>query len=402
MNSITSLFRNAFGGLSKAVWLLALMLFINRSGTMVLFFLSIYLTNHLHFTLGQTGVVMALFGAGSLPGAFFGGRLVDKIGSYPVMLWSLIAGGIMFIIVGQLHGYLILSIGVFLLSAISEAFRPANMAAISHYSTPETYTRSISLNRLAINLGFSIGPAAGGFLAAYSYSLIFWADGLTCIAAALALLLFIKKKSHAETIKAHSVTVQKISSPYRDKIYLFFLPVATLYAISFFQFFSTMPLYYKQVEHLTEKQIGWILALNGILVAAIEMIMIYKIEKRWTMYNFIALGASLLIISYLALLAVSGIWWLVVITVLISFSEMFALPFMNTFMNSRSDPENKGQYASLYVMSWSVALIATPIIATQVIAHFGYETLWLVLATFGVLVFIGIKTLERVNTKRSQ
>jgi MFS family permease len=81
------------------------------------------------------------------------------------------------------------------------------------------------------------------------------------------------------------------------------------------------------------------------------------------------------------------------LTIVISFSEMFALPFMNTFMNSRSGAARKGQYASLYVMSWSVAQIATPIIVTQVIARAGYPTLWIFMAFVALLVWIGIKML---------
>ena len=215
------------------------------------------------------------------------------------------------------------------------------------------------------------------------------------------IFLFLENKKTEVVITQKEQSALTNPSPYRDKLYLFFLPISMLYAISFFQFFSTMPLYYKQVAHLSETQIGWMMALNGALVAAVEMIMIYKIENRWTMYNFIALGASLLVISYLFLLIINGIWWLLMITVLISFSEMFALPFMNTFMNSRSIAANKGQYASLYVMSWSAAQIITPVIATQVIVHSGYNALWIVFATLALMVFAGIKMLGRFNINRN-
>jgi len=396
MKSLSTLFGKAYGGISRPVWWLSLTLLINRSGTMVIFFMSVYLSQELHFNLQRVGVVMAMFGAGSLLGVFVGGRLIDRIGYYPVMLWSLVSGGILFLIVGQLHDYLLLCIGVFVLSAFGEAFRPANMAAVSYYSTAATYTRSISLNRLAINLGFSIGPAIGGFLAAHNYKLIFWVDGFTCLAAAAMVLLFLENKHDRTIPQSKADTAKPGSSPYADRIYLLFLPLAVLFAIAFFQFFSVMPLYYKQVQHLSEKYIGALMALNGLLVAGIEMILIYKIEKRWSLYNFIALGAFLLIISYLALFLANGFWWLALVTVVISFSEMFAMPFMNTFMNSRSEA-NKGQYASLYVMAWSAAQILTPIISTQIIAHSGYRTLWVVLAFFALLVVAGIKMLEKFS-----
>lgn len=387
---VTGLFKNAFGGLDRSIWLLALTQFINRVGTMVVFFLSVYLHDELGFDLGKVGIAMALFGAGSLLGTFIGGKLVDKIGYYPVMLSSLISGGIMFIVVGHLENFVVLCCGIFLMTATAEAFRPANMTAVSFYSNNENYTRAISLNRLAINLGFSFGPAIGGFLAAYNYQLIFWVDGTTCILAAAVVFFFLENKHHNKPVQKSDGPLEKGRSALNDRIFLWFLPITMLYAMSFFQFFSTMPLYYKEVEHLDESQIGWLMALNGFLVAAIEMVMIYKIQNRWSIYNFIALGAFLVFVSYLSLLFAGGYAWMFVITIVISFSEMFAMPFMNTFMNNRAHTARKGQYSSLYAMSWSAAQICTPLIATTMIAWQGYDGLWIVLGLVALIVFFGV------------
>ncbi len=395
MKSVRTLFRNAYGGLTREVWLLAFTQFINRSGTMVVFFLSVYLKDELHYNLTRVGIAMAMFGVGSVVGVFIGGKLTDKIGPHKVMRWSLLSGGVMFIVVSQLENFYLLSIGLFLLSAIGDAFRPANMASVFHYSTPATYTRSVSLNRLAINLGFSFGPALGGFLAAVNYKLIFIADGVTCIGAALLIIFFLKEKMLKQTEEDGLSASSLASSPWRDKIYLLFLPLAVLYSMTFFQFFSTMQLYFKDIEHLTEWQIGCLLGMNGLIVAAIEMIMIYKIEKRTSMYNFIALGSALIVVTYLLLLGVSGWWWMVVLTVVMSFSEMFAMPFMNALMNARSSASNKGQYASLYGMSWSTGQILIPLLATQTILHFNYQVLWIILAVLALMVVVGIKWLEK-------
>ncbi len=393
LSSSKTLVRGAYGGLSKEVWLLSLMMLINRSGTMVIFFLSVYLNDKLHFTVQQTGVIMACFGGGSLLGTFIGGRLTDKLGYYPVMLWSLTIGGLLFLCIPYILSYPLLCVSMFILSCFSESFRPANMTAIAFYSTPETYTRSISLNRLAINLGFSIGPAVGGILAAKNYSYIFQADSFTCLGAALIVFFFLTNKRKASVQKEAINT--SISSPYKDKPYLGFVAMAFLYALCFFQFFSTMPLFYKDIHHLHETEIGALMALNGILVAAIEMIMIYKIEGKWSKYNFIALGALLLVISYLMLPFITNMAGFIIVVIIISFSEMFAMPFMNAYMNQRANEKNRGQYSALYAMAWSTAQISIPILATQTIANIGYNALWVLLAFLSALIVVGIKLLER-------
>ena len=118
-------------------------------------------------------------------GALIGGRITDKWGFYPQQVAALLLGGVMFIITGYLHTYLSLCIGVLILSICNESFRPANATAIAYYSTSDNRTRSYSLNRLAVNLGWAVGGALGGFLASTNYRLLFWVDGTTNIIAAL-------------------------------------------------------------------------------------------------------------------------------------------------------------------------------------------------------------------------
>jgi predicted MFS family arabinose efflux permease len=173
LSNITSLIRNAYGGLSRSIWLLSLAQFINRAGSMVVFFMAVYLRDDIGLDLAQVGVVMSCFGVGALVGVYAGGKLSDKIGHYPVMVVSLLGGFVMFMLASQVEEFISLCVVMFLLSAFGDGFRPAGMVAISHYSTKDNYTRSVSLYRLAINLGFSIGPAMGGFLAAMDYRYLF-------------------------------------------------------------------------------------------------------------------------------------------------------------------------------------------------------------------------------------
>jgi len=329
---------------------------------------------------------------------YLGGRLVDKIGFFRVMWMSLVLGGIMFIVVGYLRSYAALCIGLYVTTVLAEAFRPANMTAVAFYSKPENYTRSISINRLSINLGFALGPMIGGFLSDINPQLIFWADGVTCIGASIIVIVFLGKIP-IRKIEQHkrSSEMGRSLSPMRDKAFMVFLLLTVLYAVAFMQFFSTMPLYYREVELLSKTQIGLLMGLNGLLVAVIEMIMIYKIENMTSKYNFIALGSVMLMSSYAALLFVHGYLWMAVLTIVISFSEMFAMPFMNTWVNGRSVDANKGRYMAMYGMAWSVAQILTPVIATQVITHGGYKSLWIVLGSFCLIVILGIRRLERIS-----
>ena len=392
---MTSLFRNAFGGLSRQVWLLALVMFINRSGTMVIAFMTVYLTQKLHFSIQQAGVVMTLFGVGSIFGTWVGGKLTDKIGYYPVQFWSLFLGGFMFLVMVQTQNFYLLCLFAFCLSSLGEAYRPANSASIADFSTPETFTRSVSLIRLAINVGWSIGPAIGGFLASRDYDLLFWADGITNMGAGLLVWAFLRNTRKKKSVNDIPVVINQKDSAFRDKNYMIFLALATFYAIPFFQIFTIGPLFYKEVCHLSEIQIGYLLGLNGILVALFEMIFIYKIEGKFHKLSLISFGAFLVVPNYIIFLFTQNYIWLIVGIIFGTLSEMFAMPFMNAFSIERAKPHNRGQYSALYAMSWSLAQISAPLIGTQTIAFFGYSTLWYILGLFGLIATVGFGFLQR-------
>ncbi|NRA51433.1 MAG: MFS transporter, partial [Phaeodactylibacter sp.] len=165
-----SVYVDSFRGLSKEVWLLSGVMLINRAGAMVIPFLSVYLTQQIGFSLAQTGWVMSCFGVGSVLGAYIGGKLVDRIGFYETQFLSLLLGGFLFIGLGEAKSFYAVCGMVFITSTVVDAFRPANFAAIATYSQSSNRTRAVALLRLAVNLGWAVGPAVGGVIAiAYGY-----------------------------------------------------------------------------------------------------------------------------------------------------------------------------------------------------------------------------------------
>jgi predicted MFS family arabinose efflux permease len=400
LNKTYQLYVGAFSGLSKDVWLLSLVTLINRSGAMVVPFLTIYLTSQLGFTLTQAGFVMSVFGTGSLLGTLIGGKLTDRFGYYPVQFWTLLLSGVLFFFLMRAHSFPSMCLSVFVLSLVAEAFRPANMAAIRAYSKYENRTRSVTLMRLAINLGFVVGPAAGGFLAAtMGYSWIFIIDGLTCIAAAFLLILLLKNKPiHEEESNAPAGSGKE--SPLQDRIYLMFLPTVVLTATAFMQLFSTVPVYLKTVIGIDDGHIGLIMALSGIIIVLFEMPVIYALEKNENRLQLIGWGALLIGASYLVIL-LGGAWagvGFAYITV-VTFGEIINFPFANSYAIDRTSPKNVGVYMSFYSMSFSLAFIIAPSLGMFMASHFGYEKLWLVCALLCAISFLCLYFLKKIDTK---
>jgi predicted MFS family arabinose efflux permease len=396
-SSAINLYKRSYSGLSRNTWWLSLVMLVNRSGTMVVPFMTMYMTQHLGVGIGKAGFVMSLFGAGAVLGALVGGRITDKIGYYYVQLATLGGGGVMFIVLGQMKTYGAICIASFFLSMVNEAFRPANAVAIAHYSTGENRTRSYSLNRLAVNLGWAFGSAIGGIIASFNYELLFWVDGITNLSAAVLLYFIFVPSRNSSTEKKKPVQLVKPNSAYRDRTYMLFIAIQVLFATCFFQMFTTLPVFYKTALKLSEAFIGVNMAINGLLIALFEMIIVFKLEGRRPAVQYMAAGTGLVGISYLllnlpiasaVLLAMGAIFF-------VTIGEILAMPFMNSFWISRTNAENRGEYAALYTMAWSSAQAIGPFFGAQVAEHYGYYTLWWIVGGTCVALLFAYRFLHR-------
>jgi predicted MFS family arabinose efflux permease len=367
---------------------------------MVVPFMTMYLTQHLGVTISKAGFVMSFFGLGAIVGALIGGRLTDKIGHYYIQIVTLTGGGILFILLGQMKSYPAICVCTFFLAMVNEAFRPANSVAIAHYSKEENRTRSYSLNRLAINLGWALGGALGGIIASYNYEWLFWVDGITNISAAILLYLFLAPSRNVDTeIKKPSKKVV-VNSAYSDTTYLIFIATIFVFAMCFFQLFTTMPVFYKQEFHLSILFIGVVMAINGLIIALFEMIIIFKLEGRRPHLQFISTGVILTGVSYLildfssinyAMLAISSM-------LIISIGEILTMPFMNSYWISRAQSHNRGQYAALFTVAWALAQTVGPLIGSLIAEKWGFKMLWIIIGFTCLLLAFVYRRLQLKST----
>lgn len=389
---------NTFRGLSREVWWLALITLINRAGTMVIPFLSLYLTKDLGFSLANVGWIMTAFGLGSVVGSWLGGRLADKIGYYKVMLFSLLATGFLFVGLQYLKTFESILLGIFLVMLVADTFRPAMFVAMSAYSKPENKTRTVTLIRLAINLGFSAGPAVGGLIiTSIGYNGLFWVDGITCFLAGILLLQVLNpKKARVQD----DIKVENPVSAHSDKAFIVFLGAMFLFGFIFLQYFSTIPLYYKDDQHLSELEIGLLMGLNGFVIFLLEMPFIKKLEDGGKSKTYLmVVGATLLGASFLVLNLSGWIGMLVIGMLLMTVGEMILFPFSNSFVIDRARKGNQGQFMALYTISFSLAHIFAHNAGMQMIGKLGYETTWYLMTFLSVLCILLLWRLDAITKK---
>ncbi len=367
-------------------------------------FMGLYVTQSLHRSASDAGLIITLFGVGSIMGSAAGGKLTDVIGFRPVQIFSAIIGGTFFLFFASITHFHTLCILAVVISFFAEAFRPANFAAIAAYAKPGLETRSYSLNRLATNIGWAFGVSMGGLIASYNYRLLFYVDGAVSIFAGLSILWFLPKiKGYRKTIKekVKGIIVRK---PWEDVLFIKFLLLSTIFIICFFLMFRVVPVFFKESWKIDEFMIGLILGLNGVIIALFEMVMIHKIEGKKSSVFFITIGVLLIAASFLILMLPFGSPMVlgVLCIVFFTFGEMFALPFVNTFVMSRANEFNRGQYAAGYMLVWSVAQVVGPSAGFYIAEHHGYNMLWLILTCLLLACAYLYKFMKAVDSPKAE
>ena len=363
------------GGLPRDVWVLCAATLVNRLGVMVLPFLVLYLTRDRGFSAGFAGFILALFGAVSLPASPIAGRLCDRFGPARVMELSLLASGAVLLLypLAQTAGEIV--VATMALSAAAEGARPAGLALITEAVEPERRKAAFALLRLAINLGMSVGPAAGGFLAAVSFPALFVADGVTTLLAAGIMLVLGLGRGMPRVSRPAGQGGGHLGQAFRDARLLAFLGALLPVAVVFFQHASAMPLFMVRDLGLSPSTYGLMFTLNTVLIVLLEVPLNLAMAD-WPHGRSLALGSGLFAVGFGAM-AFAGSAWTIALTVAVwTFGEMILFPTMSAYVAEIAPEGRGGEYMGLFTMAFGAALVLGPWAGTVVLDRFGGAVLW--------------------------
>jgi len=392
---LAKLYADSFRGLSREIWLLSLVMLINRSGAMVLPFLGIYLNQELGYGLSEVGIIMTFYGIGSLSGAFLGGILTDRFGFFHIQWISLILTAFAFINLIFMQDFASLCLSIFAISFIADHFRPANWTAVEAFSTKENLVRSISLIRLAINLGYFFGPFIGGVVAGtVGYFMLFVINAVSVFIAGIVFyFLFRNKKRRIEVKEQVKGEIQKL--PWKDLSYIAYLIPFTILITAFLQLIYSVPVFLKNDFLFDEIKIGMLMAINGLIIFLVEMPVIFVLEKKFNPKFWIFIGGLFIGLAYFSFLAMPmGMLAATGFVLMITIGEIISFPFSSTMAIGYSNDLNRGKYMGFYTMTFSMAGILAPGFGLYISEYYGFNTLWLICLILSIVSSIWILLLK--------
>jgi MFS family permease len=365
-------------GLPADVWTLSVASLINRAGTMVLPFLVLYLTKQLGFSASRAGLVLAVYGAGSIIAAPISGRLSDKLGPLPVMRVALVLTGVLVLLYPVVTSYAGVIVLTLLWAISTDLFRPANLAMIADVVPPDRLKAAYALSRLAINVGMSVGPAVAGLIATRSFNWIFIVDGATTLAAAAVLIATrFDNVRHAVPGDGSKRAPSLLSSlVLDDRRMVLFLSAIFLTGIVFFQLEGPLPLFLVDELRLSPAFYGGLFTLNTVMIVFME-VPLNSATAHWPHRRALAIGAFLFAVGSGAFAFAGGAMGVIVAMIVWTFGEMMLFPQAAAYVGEIAPPARRGAYMGAYSLAFSLSFAVAPWAGTSSYAHFGAKPLWI-------------------------
>ncbi|MEU4573946.1 MDR family MFS transporter [Nonomuraea sp. ATR24] len=398
MNSTTvekpSFLRSQLGGLPRPFWALWGGTLVNRLGTMVMPFTGVYLTQARGLSLAAAGMVMAVFGAGSLVSQLLAGVLADRIGRRATLAGGMLATAVMMLSLGYSTTLPAILASMFVLGLVVDAYRPASNALVADLVSPVERPRAYGLLFWAINLGYSVGMTAGGWLAQLGFHWLFWVDAVGCVA--FAVLVW---RAIPETRPAERESSGGFGMVLRDRLMVAFTLVTLGNALVYAQTYTTLPMAMTELTGLTTGQFGLAMALNGVLIVIVQPLVsgwLGRLDPARTL----ALGLAVMGVGFALTAFVTTTFWLAVTIVVWTAGEIVTAGIAGAIVARLAPAHLRGRYSGLFGFAWSAAAVLAPLLGSWLLEAGGQAALWFTVGGIGLVSAVAMLALGPAIRRR--
>jgi MFS family permease len=399
-------------GFDRRVWTLFYGRIIGALGySIVMPFLAIYLSADLGVSMTLVGLVLLIAAIVGSVGQIIGGELADIIGRRKIMILamtsrSLIFLGLAYVIAGGAD-LVVIALMISLSSLTGSLFEPASNALIADVVAPKKRLEAYGLLRVGGNLGWTLGPLLGGLLAMISFPFLFLISAVATGTVAIIVLLFVQESITAST-KRDRFSLRDIGHIRKDHRFMIFALISVFLFIMFGQMASTYAVFSTDVIGISNAELGYLYALNGIMVVLIQF-PVARMINRHRMTRVIAFGSLLYAIGYgivglaptigvnMPYLIAPGFAYLAMCMIIVTMGEIVVSPSSMTLVAKMSPDKERGRYQGVYGLVSNFGFSAGPFFGGVIYDSFIGDPLilWAAIGSFGLMAALGFMVLGR-------
>ena len=345
--------------------------------------------------MAKAGLVLTVLGVGLGISQGVGGALADRYGRRHTMVLGLVCGAASLLAVGAADRLLVLCLAVFVFGIFADMYRPAAQAAVADLVPDELRARAFALVFWAINLGWAVATLLGGFLAERGYWLLFAGDAATMLLFAVIVLRRVPETRPEQT----AGTPGSMRDVLTDRLMLALVVSVVLQAIAYMQAFYTLPLAIV-ADGLGTSGYGIIIALNGLLIVALQPLLLSALGRRGRapllLVAGLVTGAGLGLTAFADTMATHAL----AVTVW-TLGEIVGAGVLGAVVAAIAPPHLRGRYMGVFGMSFGIATMLAPALGTQALEHLGEGALWLGCLVAASLSGVGLMLVSRAADRRA-
>ena len=327
------------------------------------------------------------------------GRLSDRVGRRPIILLGLLGSCLSYLGFGMASTLTSL-FAARIFAGIAGANIPTAQAVVADLTTPENRAKGMGMVGAAFGLGFIFGPAIGGFLSRYGYSVpAFFASGLSLVNFVAAWFLL------PETLKPEHRAVERVgridalrSALARPHLPLL-LVIGFLVVAAFSAFESTFALFAERSYGFHASSIGYVFAFVGIVLVIVQGFLVGKVVKQIGEHHIVPASLAIVAIGLLMIPATQSVAALLVANGVMAVGMGFNNPSLMSLVSRYSAAEDQGGVMGLTQSLNSLARIVGPLWGGFAFDHLGIGMPYITsAAVMGIAAALSIHALWRSQT----
>ena len=351
-------------GKSMHFWLLLAGLVISSMGTsMVWPFLMTYAKTQLNLPMVIVTSLMTINSIAAFVGSLIAGPQLDLRGRKWILVIGLLGTSLAYLGYIGAHTYLRFALIMALTGIFGPLYRIGSSAMITDWFTAEERPQAFAYYRTAGNFGFALGPAIGGRLLAVSYNY-----GMIAASVALGIfcliVIFLIPESLAAGNRSASVSfraqVKDYRDSFRDKRFSQVLIAYTFQEIAARVVWVLLATYMTITLGFPQSAYGWIAMTNGLMIVFFQL-MVTGYTRRYAEIKVLPVGAAIYALALAVFGLVHSIYGFILAMVIMTVGEMINAPTATTYVSNIAPATQRGQYLSVFNLTWYIALATGPL-----------------------------------------
>jgi MFS family permease len=361
-------------------------------------FLTIYLTKRLDLPLLNVAFLFTINAVVDLTFSFIAGPIVDKAGRKWVMVISLVGNGLVNLLMAGADSLTMFGVLMALNGMFNPLYRIGADAMLADMIEADHRAEAYSIMRMGNNLGISIGPMIGGFVAGASYASAFFIAASGQIFYGLLLFFLAKETLFKKTISPAIEPLGGYAPVLKDRHFVSFAGAVAVNTIVAAMMWQLLSVYTNTHYGMTESMYGFLPTTNALMVVLFQFL-VTRITKRFRPVYMVALGAFIYACSALSVAFGSGFWGFWLSMVIMTIGELILVPTATTYVANRAPADMRGRYMSLFGLNWSIARGLGPIYGGLLNDNLGPRFIWYGAFAVGLISVAWLMILARYKGK---